>query len=60
MEQYLNDAFHVVSVLIARQQSALAYSVAQLAIQAAGRYYSFGQLTIYIKQMDQLFEEKGK
>lgn len=57
MEQYLNDAYHVCSIMVSRQQSALAWSVKELALQAAGSFYSPVQLQHYTKQMEQLFQE---
>lgn len=59
-EQQLEDAFAVVKILIGRQQSALAWSVAQLAAEAASQYYSLGKYQGYSKQLFELFQQEGK
>lgn len=59
-EQQLNDALAVVKILVGREQSALAWSVAQLASEAASRYWSFGKYSDYLAKIFAPFQQGGK
>ena len=59
-EQQLNDALAVVKILVSREQSALAWSVAQLASEAASRYWSFGKYSAYQQKIFAPFHQESK